>query len=144
MFALTRVQVTHFTHYPIYNFSIYRLFLSANCIGLHSVVNNLVDFEPIYRGTESRETHDFFIIIIIFCHYYYSANLQIQHYCLYSDSPTLLPLMMPRPPALSALRYLYITRTTINNNAPHLKSPKNQNRRAALGRPAMRLLEGFN
>ena len=36
--------------------------------------------------------------------------------------------------------YLYITRITINNNAPHLKSPKNQNRRAALGRPAMELL----
>ena len=25
----------------------------------------------------------------------------------------------------------------MNNNAPHLKSSKNQNRRAALGRPAM-------
>ena len=36
--------------------------------------------------------------------------------------------------------YLYITRITINNNTPHLKSPKNQNRRAALGRPAMKLL----
>ena len=36
--------------------------------------------------------------------------------------------------------YLYITRITINNNAPHLKSPKNQKRRAALGRPAMTLL----
>ena len=34
--------------------------------------------------------------------------------------------------------YLYITRITINNNAPHLKSPKNQNRRAALGRPAIK------
>ena len=38
--------------------------------------------------------------------------------------------------------YLYITRITINNNMPHLKSPKNQNRRAALGRPAMKLLVG--
>ena len=28
--------------------------------------------------------------------------------------------------------YLYRTWITINNNAPHLKSPKNQNRRAAL------------
>ena len=27
--------------------------------------------------------------------------------------------------------YLYITRITINNNAPHLKLPQNQNRRAA-------------
>ena len=37
--------------------------------------------------------------------------------------------------------YLYITR--INNNAPHLKSPKNQNRRAALGRPAIKITEGL-
>ena len=34
--------------------------------------------------------------------------------------------------------YLYITRITTNNNAPHIKSPKNQNRRAALGRPAIK------
>ena len=40
--------------------------------------------------------------------------------------------------------YLYISRITINNNAPHLKSPKNQNRRAALGRPAIKLLGGFS
>ena len=38
--------------------------------------------------------------------------------------------------------YLYITRININNNAPHIKSPKNQNKRAALGRPAMKLLGG--
>ena len=30
----------------------------------------------------------------------------------------------------------------MNNNAPHLKSQKKQNRRAALGRPAMKLLGG--
>ena len=35
--------------------------------------------------------------------------------------------------------FLYITYITINNNAPHLKSPKNQNRRAALGRPAIKI-----
>ena len=49
---------------------------------------------------------DFFIYFFLLCffyHYYYSANLQIQHYCLYSVSPTLLLLMMPRPPAPSAL-----------------------------------------
>ena len=39
--------------------------------------------------------------------------------------------------------YLYIMRITINNNAPHLKSPKNQNRRAALGRPAIKITEGL-
>ena len=36
--------------------------------------------------------------------------------------------------------YSYITRITVNYNTPHLKSSKNQNRRAALGRPAMKLL----
>ena len=39
--------------------------------------------------------------------------------------------------------YLYIMWTTINNNAPHLKSPKNQNRRAALGRPAVKITGGL-
>ena len=37
---------------------------------------------------------------------------------------------------------LYITRITINNGTPHLKSPKSQNRGAALGRPAKKLLGG--
>ena len=53
--TLTGVRVTHFTHYPIYNFSIYWLFLSQNCIGLHSVVDILVDFQPMYPGFDSRE-----------------------------------------------------------------------------------------
>ena len=39
--------------------------------------------------------------------------------------------------------YSYITWITINNNAPHLKSPKNQNRRAALGRPAIKITGGL-
>ena len=39
--------------------------------------------------------------------------------------------------------YLYITLIIINNNAPHLKSPKNQNRRAALGRPAIKITGGL-
>ena len=39
--------------------------------------------------------------------------------------------------------YLYITWITTNNNAPHLKSPKNQSRRAALGRPAMKITGGL-
>ena len=34
--------------------------------------------------------------------------------------------------------YWYITRITVNNDTPHLKSPKNQNRWAALGRPAIK------
>ena len=40
--------------------------------------------------------------------------------------------------------YQYTTSITINNGTPHLKPPKNQNRRAALGRPAIKLLGGFN
>ena len=32
---------------------------------------------------------------------------------------------------------------TINNNGPHLKSPENQNRRAALGRPAIKITGGL-
>ena len=39
--------------------------------------------------------------------------------------------------------YLYITWITTNNNAPHLKSPKNQSRRAALGRPAIKITGGL-
>ena len=42
-----------FTHSPIYNSSIYELFLSIKFIDLHSVVDTLVDFEPI-PGYESR------------------------------------------------------------------------------------------
>ena len=37
---------------------------------------------------------------------------------------------------------LYITRITINNDTPNLKPPKNQNRRAVFGRPAIILLGG--
>ena len=39
--------------------------------------------------------------------------------------------------------YLYITWITTNSNAPHLKSPKNQSRRAALGRPAIKITGGL-
>ena len=39
--------------------------------------------------------------------------------------------------------YLYITWITTNYNAPHLKSPKNQNRRAALGWPAIKITGGL-
>ena len=39
--------------------------------------------------------------------------------------------------------YLYITWITTNNNAPNLKSPINQSRRAALGRPAIKITGGL-
>ena len=35
--------------------------------------------------------------------------------------------------------FLYLTRRTMNNHTSHLKLPKNQNRRAALGRPAIKI-----
>ena len=37
-------------------------------------------------------------------------------------------------------KFIFITRITINNNISHLKSAKNQNRRTALGLPAIKLL----
>ena len=37
---------------------------------------------------------------------------------------------------------LYITRIKIDNGIPHLKSPRNRNSRAALGRPAIKLRGG--
>ena len=33
-----------------------------NCICLHRVVDILVDFEPMYPGFESRESHAFFLL----------------------------------------------------------------------------------
>ena len=84
-------------------------FLSIIRISLHGVVDLVVHYEPVRPVFKSQVVHLFiyffclFIFFYVFCHYYYSANLQIQHYCLYSVSPTLLLLMMPRPPAPSAL-----------------------------------------
>ena len=43
---------------------------------------------------------------------------------------------------LNLIEYIYITGITINNIAPHLESPKNQNRRAALERPAIKITGG--
>ena len=40
----------------------------------------------------------------------------------------------------SIFTYFYITRITTTNGTPHLKPPRNQNRRAALGQPAIKLL----
>ena len=45
-----------------------------------------------------RFTLSFFLNIFVI-----NITVRIQHYWLYSDSLTLLPLMMPRPPAHSAL-----------------------------------------
>ena len=64
-----------------------------------------------YPGFESRESHEFYYyyyFFFLFIYFFFfviiiTVQMQIQHYCLNSDSPTLLPLMMPRPPAPSAL-----------------------------------------
>ena len=69
-----------------------------------------------------------------------TSDSQVNSNFPYSWSPANLPFNN----YFYLFLYLYITRITINNNAPHLKLPKNQNRRAALGRPAMKLLGGFN
>ena len=77
------------------------LFLSVNSIGLRSVVDTSVNFEPIYPGFESDNCIIFFMFVSFF--FVIIITVQIQHYCLYSDSASLLPLMMGRPPAPSAL-----------------------------------------
>ena len=95
--TLTLVRVTHFTHYSIYNFSIYLLFLSVICIGLHSVVDIMVDFEIVYPGFESRESHVFLIFFCLFffmlflfvCLFVFFLSLLLQ--CKFAIS-TLLPL----------------------------------------------------
>ena len=63
-----------------------------------------------HPGFESRESHNFFYVFFFFFVICYSAlfflsfvTVQIQHYCIYSDSSSLLSLVMPRPPAPTAL-----------------------------------------
>ena len=65
-----------------------------------------------HPGFESRESHNFFYVFFFFFFFVicYSAlffwsfvTVQIQHYCIYSDSSSLLSLVMPRPPAPTAL-----------------------------------------
>ena len=89
----------------IYNYSIYWLFLSLNSIDIHIVVDTTVVFESLYPGFESRWLHNLFQCFLFF--FVIIITVRIQHYCLYSDSPILLPLMMPRPPAPAALCFVY-------------------------------------
>ena len=85
------VRVTHFTHYRIYNFSIYWLFLSTKCIGLHSVVDILVDFGPMYiPGWISGIAWIFFIIFFQFFFYVFVLSFLLQ--CKFANS-TLLSLL---------------------------------------------------
>ena len=65
-----------------------------------------------------------------------TSNSQVNSYFPFRWSPARLTFNI----SFYLFLYLYITRITINNSTLYLKSPKNQNRRAAFGRPATKLL----
>ena len=65
-----------------------------------------------------------------------TSDSQVNSYFQYRRSPASLKINI----YFYLFLYLHITRITINNGTPHLKSLKDQNRRAALGRPAIKLL----
>ena len=69
-----------------------------------------------------------------------TSDSQVNSYFPYRWSPASLSINI----YFYLFLYLYITRITIYNGTPHLKSLKSQNRRAALGRPAIKLLGSFN
>ena len=64
-----------------------------------------------------------------------TSDSQVNSYFPYRWSPTSLTINI----YFYLFLYLYITRITINNGTPHLKSLKSQNKRADLGRPAIKL-----
>ena len=68
-----------------------------------------------------------------------TSDSQVNGYFTYRWSPASLTFNI----YFYLFLHLYMTRITINNDTPHLKSPKNQNRRAALGRPAIKFLRGL-
>ena len=65
-----------------------------------------------------------------------ASDSQVSCYFPYRWSPASLTINI----YFYLFLYLYITRITINNSTPHLKSLKSQTRRAALGRPTIKLL----
>ena len=65
-----------------------------------------------------------------------TSDSQVNSYFPYRWSPASLTINI----YFYLFLYLYITRITINNGTSHLKSLKSQNRRAAFGRPAIKLL----
>ena len=67
-----------------------------------------------------------------------TSDSEVNSYFPYRWSPASLAINI----CFYLFLYLYITRITINNGTPHLKSLMSQNRRAALGRPAIKLLGG--
>ena len=69
-----------------------------------------------------------------------TSDSQVNSYFPYRWSPASLTINI----YFYLLLYLYITKVTINNGTQHLKSLKSQNRRAALGWSAIKLLGGLN
>ena len=67
-----------------------------------------------------------------------TSDNQVNSYFPYRWSPASLTINI----YFYLFLYLYVTRIKINNGTQHLKSLKSQNRRAALGRPAIKLLGG--
>ena len=67
-----------------------------------------------------------------------TSDSQVNSYFPYMWSPASLTINI----SFYLILYLYITRITINNGTTHLKSPKNRNRRAAMGRPAVKFRGG--
>ena len=86
----------YFTHYPIYNFSIYLLFLSFHSIGLYSAVDTSMDFVPILPGLE-------FIFIYVF---FFAILLQFKFNITVSTQILILYYPLYRPAAPSALCYI--------------------------------------
>ena len=70
-----------------------------------------------------------------------TSDSQVNRYFPYRWSPARLPI---KHLFLPIFIFIYITRIRImiNNGTSHLKSLKSQNRRAALGRPAIKLRAG--
>ena len=68
-----------------------------------------------------------------------TSDSQVNSYFPYRWSPASLTVNI----YFYVFLYLYITIITINNGTSHLKSLKSQNRRAAPGRPAIKLLGGL-
>ena len=69
-----------------------------------------------------------------------TSDSQVNSYFPYRWSPVSLTFNI----YFYLFLHLYITGITTNNGTPHLKSPKNQNRRAAVGRPATKSPGGLN
>ena len=69
-----------------------------------------------------------------------TCDSQVYSYLPYRWSPANLTFNI----CFYLFLYLYITRIMVINGTPHQKSPKNQNRKATLGRPSIKLLGVFN